>query len=428
MFGITRLALENGLRVVVVELPHLHTATLVAYVKVGSRFETPADNGLSHFVEHMLFRGTARHPTSFDLNFAIESLGSSLYAETGRDYSMFQIAIEASEVDAGMELFGDIFGSPRFSDIELERALILEEMTEDYDSRGTEINADDIARGLVFPEHPLGQRIIGPRTNVERFSDEDVARHFASFYGARNTLFCVAGPVRAADVERAARRHLSTLPEGRAAEAEPAPATQTEPLFRYVRDRGSQVELSMVFRAVPELDPDYPASLALLRALDDGMATRLHYRLCDQLGLAYSVNAGIEPLHDVVLLDVVGAAQPGKLAQLIGETLGIFDELRTSCIGEPELAKIKRRYRYEIASAVDDANAMASWFGGTSLYYAPPTFEERVASMEQVTAEAIRAVARRILRPENLSLAVVGDLTRARHTEVKKIVTGWAPA
>jgi predicted Zn-dependent peptidase len=281
---------------------------------------------------------------------------------------------------------------------------------------------------LVFPEHALGQRIIGPKSNVERFTEEDVARHFASFYGARNTLVCVAGPVKAADVEAAARAHLSSLPEGAAASAEPAPAEQTEPLFSYVRDRGSQVELSMVFRAVPEMDPDYPASLALLRTLDDGMATRLHYRLCDQLGLAYSINAGIEPLHDVVLLDVVGAAQPSKLAQLFTETLRIFDELRTSEVDEVELAKIKRRYRYEVSSAVDDANAMASWFGGTTLYYDPPTFEQRVASMEAVTPEAIRAVARRILRPDNLALAVVGDLTRPRHNEVKKIVMGWAPA
>src|SRR5438128_1640528 len=152
------------------------------FVKVGARFESEADNGLSHFVEHMLFRGTERYPTSLALNTAVERLGSTLHAETGRDYTLFQLALEADNVPAAIELLGELLGRPRFSDIELERALVLEEINEDYDERGVEINADDIARGLVFEDHPLGQRIIGPRKNVERFSRDDVQRHFETFY------------------------------------------------------------------------------------------------------------------------------------------------------------------------------------------------------------------------------------------------------
>lgn len=428
MFVITRFELENGLRVAVVELPHLHTATLAAYVKVGSRFETPRDNGLSHFVEHMLFRGTERYPTSLDLNFAVESLGQALHAETGRDYSLFQMAVEAGEVTPGLALLGEVLGRPRFTDIELERALILEEMREDYDAKGVEINVDDIARGLLFEGHPLGQRIIGPRANVERFTEEDVRRHFASFYGARNMIVCVAGPVSPAEVEKAAREALGHLPPGTAAEPEPAPPGAGEPLVRFVRDRGSQVELSVLLRAVPELDPDYVASQALLRTLDDGMATRLHYRLCDQKGLAYSVNAGLEPLHDVALLDVVAAAQPGKVAELLGESLAIFAELRERAIDDSELAKIKRRYRYDLASAVDDAAAMAGHFGGIALYYPPPSFEDRLEAMDRITAADIQRVAARVFDPSNMAVAVVGDLSRARQGTIRDLIRGHAQA
>ncbi|MGH9887611.1 MAG: M16 family metallopeptidase, partial [bacterium] len=158
--------LDNGLAVTTVALPHLHTAVCALFVKVGARFELPDDNGLSHFTEHMLFRGTERYPTSLALNTAVERLGSTLHAETGRDYTLFQLALEPELVGPAIDVLGELLARPRFSDIELERELVLEELNEDYDEQGVEINADDIARGLVFEAHPLGQRIIGPRTNV----------------------------------------------------------------------------------------------------------------------------------------------------------------------------------------------------------------------------------------------------------------------
>ncbi|MBZ0232036.1 MAG: insulinase family protein, partial [Deltaproteobacteria bacterium] len=213
--------LDHGLRVTTVALPHLHTATVAAFIKVGSRFERPEENGLSHFTEHMLFRGTERFPTSLALNTAIERLGSTLHAETGRDYTLFSMGFEPEHVEAGLDLLGELLGRPRFGDIELERALVLEEINEDYDEDDVEINADDIARGLMFGDHALGQRIIGPRENVEGFNERDVRAHFARFYGARNMIVCVAGPVHHETVVEQARRHLGALPVGAAVEPEP---------------------------------------------------------------------------------------------------------------------------------------------------------------------------------------------------------------
>jgi predicted Zn-dependent peptidase len=416
----TRTTIGNGLRVVTVELPHLHTATLVLYVKVGSRLESPDDNGLSHFVEHMLFRGTERYPTSYDLNLAVESLGGTLYAETGRDYSLYQVTLVPELVEDGVALFGELFGRPRFADI--ERALILEEMNEDYDERGVEINAADIARGLLFEGHPLGQRIIGNRANVSRFSDADVRRHFERFYVARNAILAVAGPVDAAAVTAAAERHLAGLRAGEEARPEPALKRQTAANVRHVADAGSQSELELLWRALPETDPDYLASVALVRTLDDGMSTRLHYQLCDQLGLAYSLGAGLEPLHDVTLLEVSGATANAKVPELVTRLFELFRRYRDEPVSDAELAKAKRRYRYDLLSMHDDGNAMAGWFAGTALYYPPATLEERAAAMDRVTAADIQRVAQRILTADNLTLVVVGSLSRARIAEVKATV------
>jgi predicted Zn-dependent peptidase len=425
---VTTTTLDNGLRVTTVELPHLHTAVASLFIKVGARFESPADNGLSHFVEHMLFRGTAKYPSSLALNTAIEELGSTLHAETGRDYTLFQIGLPPDALGDGLDLLGELLTRPRFDDLELERALILEEINEDYDEDDVEINADDIARGLMFGDHPLGQRIIGPRKNVKRFADADVRRHFTRYYGARNATLCVAGPIDRAKVVRAAKRALRDLPPGAPADqppAPPAPDAKADPRLRHVRDAGSQTSLSILLRGIPELDPRYLAFVALVRLLDDGMSTRLHYQLCDQKGLAYSIYAGIEPLADAAVLDISGATANGKVPELVRELLVLLDGLRAGKITERELAKARTRYRYETLASVDDASAMAGWFGGTALYYPPPALSHRLAQMEAVTIADVRAAAAEVLRPSRLALAAVGLLSRPRLAELRRVLAAW---
>jgi predicted Zn-dependent peptidase len=419
----TRLA--NRLRVVTVELPHLHTSSLVLYVKVGSRLERAEDNGLSHFVEHMLFRGTERYPTSYDINFAFESLGGTLYAETGRDYSLFQVTLVPGLVADGLELFGELFTRPRFADLELERQLILEELNEDYDERGIEVNSADLARGLLFADHPLAQRIIGPPENVERFTDADVRRHFARYYCAANAILVAAGPVGHEPVLAAAERHLGTLASGEEAQAAPARFDQKGARFQHVPDSGAQSSVEVLWRGVPETDPDYMALIAMVRALDDGMSTRLHYRLCDQLGLAYSLNASVEPLHDVTVVEVTGATANAKVPELVARLLALASEVGRDGIDEAELAKVKRRFRYDLLSSIDDANAMAGWFGGTGLYYPPSSLEERAARMDAVTVADVRRAATRVLSPDHLSVVVVGSLTRARLAELRQVVADY---
>jgi predicted Zn-dependent peptidase len=418
--------LDNGLAVTTVALPHLHTAVSALFVKVGARFEAPDDNGLSHFVEHMLFRGTERYRTSLELNTAVERLGSTLHAETGRDYTLFQLALEPDHIPASIDLLGELLGQPRFDDIELERELVLEEINEDYDEQGVEINADDIARGIVFEDHPLGQRIIGPRANVERFTASDVRRHFAAFYGAKNANLCVAGPVSHHAVVEYARRALAALPPGLRAEVPAAPAPHGGPKLEHVKDAGSQTALSVVFRAIPELDPRYVSLVALLRILDDGMSTRLHYTLADQKGLAYSVHASIEPLADTALFEISSATANAKVPSLVKETLVLLDQLRAGKITDDELAKARTRYRYETLASIDDASAMAGWFGGTALYYEPPTLSHRLEQMAAVRVADLKQVAEQVLSPAHLAVASVGSLSRARLGELRGVINDWA--
>ncbi len=183
--------------------------------------------------------------------------------------------------------------------------------------------------------------------------------------------------------------------------------------------------MQILFRSLAESHPDYIALQTLSRILDDGMSTRLHYTLCDQLGLAYYVGASIEPFHDSALFEIDGAAAHAKLAELVERMLGLLDAFRKEPVKPEELAKAKRRYRLDLASAFDDTDAMAGWYAGTALFYPPSSYESKVARMEAVTAEDVQRVARTVFRADRLVVAAAGGLSDKRRREVEKLVKGW---
>ncbi len=425
-FRVDKDVLDNGLRVVTISLPHLHSATLVMYAKVGSRYESPADNGLSHFLEHMLFRGTKRHPSSYHLNYAIEELGGTLHAETGRDYSLYQIGLLPELVGKGVEIFGELLGAPRLSQIDLERQIILEEISEDLDERGRDVNLDDRTRAAMFPDHGLGQKITGPRANVKRFSAKDVRRHLRRFYGAKNLVFCVSGRVKHDEVMRAARRALAQLPAGHAAATDSPGDLIDAPHHLYVETPGAQTQLAILFRALPEAHPDYMALQMLSRVLDDGMSTRLHYTLCDQKGLAYYVQGGIEPFHDTALFEVQGASSHAKFPQLAEEALVLLDRFRQEKVKPAELEKARRRYRADLMSMFDEPDSMAGWFGGTELFYPPQTFATRAARMDAVKADDVLRVAQTVMTSERLVVGAAGALTKTQRRRFEKVIEKWS--
>ena len=421
-YRVTRSRLSNGLRLVTIETPHLHTASIALYAGVGARYETRRTSGLSHFVEHMLFRGCEQFANSYALNYAIESVGGTLYAETGRDYSLYQIPLLPSELPRGLEILGDLFTTPRFSDIELERQIILEEILEDLDEDGRNINVDDISRAAVWGTHPLGFPITGPLSNVKRFKTEDIRAHFREFYGDANMVLCLAGPIDPTEAAALAAKAFSRLPRGKRARPLPAPAARPAPRFRAVDSDSAQAHVQLVWRGLPDSDPDYVAMSALMRVLDDGMSTRLHYQICDQKGLAYSVSGGIEPLHDIALIEVDASCAPKKLSALVTEALALVGRFRDELVRPEDLAKAKRRYRGDIQAGYDDLDGLSGWYGGTELFYKPRTHAERVRLFESVTPEKIQRVARRVLTPDRMTVAAVGPLTPTILRKVKAAI------
>src|SRR5437764_13957912 len=207
-------ALSNGLRVVTVELPHLHTGMIAAYVRAGSRHEDPPRNGVSHFLEHLFFRGSEGYPDGRTLNALVEDCGGSLNGVTTRDHGYYFSPVHPERLEVPLAVLGDMLARPLFKEIELEREVILEEILDEVDEKGRDIDIDNLAKRALFPGHPLGLKIAGTPATVAALTEEHLRTQHARAYGARNIVLAAAGPLRHERVLSLADAHFGSLRSG----------------------------------------------------------------------------------------------------------------------------------------------------------------------------------------------------------------------
>ncbi|MCP3057499.1 insulinase family protein [Myxococcus sp. K38C18041901] len=401
--------LPSGLRVVTVETPHLHTALLAIYVRTGSRHETPANNGVSHYLEHLFFRGSESWPDTVRMNAAVEEVGGNLNGVTTRDHGYYYTPLHPAHLRVGMDILGDMLTRPRLTDMEVERQIILEEMLDEVDEKGRDIDLDNLSKHLLFPQHPLAQKIAGTRDSVSALKHAQVLEHFAQHYVSGNLVVTAAGRVRREEVLELAERAFAHLPRGPASSEAPPPQGAPGPLLHFVTHDESQTEFRLNFRAVPEQHEDYPALQILRRVLDDGLSSRLPFEIVEKRGLAYSVHASLDGYHDAGLFEVEAASAPEKAAQVVEESLRVIAQLCDTEIGEEELTRAKRRHRMLLEFSQDSPGELAGWFGGTELFRTPETFAHRADLVDSQSAARVREVARRYFRRDNLTVVAVGQ-------------------
>lgn len=420
--------LDNGLRVVVAPQPQLHRAHLAVYVRVGSRFETPKTNGLSHFLEHMLYRGTPRLRTAHEVNLAVESVGGYLYAATQVDYGVFSVTMPPESVPAATDLFGEILREPTFADIAIEKEIVCEEILEDLDDDGRQVDADNLSRKLIYPTHPLGYTITGDEKNVRSFTREMCVEHHARHYTAENCVVVYSGAVNVDEAFVAARRAFERMPRGARIAADRPASEQKKARHLIVENVSSQTELRISFRAVSHADREHAAMEMLMRIIDDGMSTRLYHRVCDDKGLCYDVTAGFDGYEDDGILDFAAGCQHARTSVVTKEILDLLAELGRTGPTDEELAKAKKRYGWDARAMLDGTEEVASLHGTGQLFERPETIDERRARMDAVTKEDIRDVAALIAQPDRLNAVAVGLLDDGEDDRFEAVVEGFEGA
>jgi len=406
--------LPNGLRVVTLETPHLHSALVTVWVRTGSRHEQARTNGVSHFLEHLFFRGSARYPDTREMNGAVEEVGGNLNGVTTRDHGCYYTPCHAGGLRTALEVLGDMLSRPALTQVEVERSIILEEMLDEVDGRGRDVDPDNLAKMKLFAPHPLSYKIAGTPASVKRIRRGDILAHYRQHYVTGNLVVAVAGPVTRKEVLARTGRAFRHLPVGASSTESPPPPPPRGPWMHHVVHDESQFELKLTFPAVPEHHPDAPALQLLRRVLDDGLSSRLPFAVVESRGLAYDLQCGLETFHDTGLFEVEAACAPHHAAQVVEEVLKVLGEVRRELVTEEELRRAVQRQKVLLDFALDSPGELCGWFGGTALFREPEPFPARVRAARAVTREQLRDVARRLLRPDAVGLVAVGPREGAR--------------
>jgi predicted Zn-dependent peptidase len=423
-----RTTLANGLRVVAVEMPHLHAAEIAVYVRVGGRNDTREKAGLAHFLEHMLFRGTAEHRTNLELETAFEAIGGCINAATDAETTCFYTRLHPAHVAEGIRLLSVMLLSPTLPGIDIEQKIITEEALEDINERGEEINPDNLASRLLWPDHPLGMPTIGYLDTIAGFIDEDLQQYLTRHYVPSNAVLVAAGRVAAPEVFAAAQHAFGDWRGPAAPASSPAPSEQANPQSLFVKDADSQVDLQIAFRAFPRNDGRVVPARLIRRILCGGGCSRLHLSLRERLGIVYAVDAQLAAYDDAGCFSIELSTAPENLVTAVEEVLRETARLAMETVAEGELRRVTQGYFFDLDYSRDATFDMQIRYGWGELMGMVKSIEEDQEEAQAVSAEEIRRVARDLFAPQALNLVAVGPVKGGVKRQVEALLRSYEAA
>jgi predicted Zn-dependent peptidase len=421
--------LPNGLRVVSIHMPHLHSAELALYLKVGGRNDPPGKGGLAHFLEHMLFRGTEEYPTSTEIETAFEAIGGAINASTDEESTCFFSRIHPDHVPEAVEILSSMILRPLLTDIEIEKKIIAEEALDDLSEKGEEINPHNLASRLLWPEHPLGDPTIGTLESIASFSGEDLHRHRDAYYLPGNAVLVAAGNFSHETLFDAATAHFAQWSGEHAPRILPPSENQHAPQCIFVSDSDSQAHLQVSFRSVARSDGRIMALRLLRRILCGSGSARLHLTLRERLGIVYSVDANIAAYEETGYFSIELSTATENLRTAVAEVLAELGRIAASGVTADELERVRKVYFYELDFSRDSCFEMQTRFGWGELMDIVREIEDDFQQAAALTVEALQSVASELFKPSNLNLVVVGawgeQEKKSVLAEMDRYAAGW---
>lgn len=405
----TKRVLDNGLRVMTAPMTHTKSVCISMFVGVGSRYEDPEKAGISHFIEHMLFKGTDRRPTPKEISEVIEGVGGVLNGATDREYTVYWCKVARPHFEAAMDLLLDMLHKSRFvpQDLEKERGVVVEElnMVQDSPYELVELLIDKV----MWPDHPLGRDIGGTKETVNSLRREDVISFLDQQYVPSNMVISVAGAVTEDEVLSAidsAKIGWRTAPRTR--DWFPAVDSQHLPKAEVTYRKSEQSHFCLAVRGLSSLDPDHYALDLLNVVFGEGMSSRLFLEIRDKRGLAYDIHSYISHFLDSGAVVVYAGVDPSNINPAISavlEQVGLIKEGLT----EEELGKAKEISKGRLLLRMEDTRSVSGWMGGQEILLDRAlTVDEVLEEVDAVTVDDVSRVSKALFVPEKLNLAVVG--------------------
>ena len=418
--------LANGLRLVTVPMPHLHAAEIVCYLAVGGQCENEDVAGISHFLEHMIFRGTADYANSMLLERAFEMIGGAVNASTDAETTCFHSRVHPTRVSEGIAIFASMLRRPKFNDIDVERKIILEEAREDYNEEGVQINSDNLMAELLWPGHPLGKTLIGSPETLQRIDLAVLQDYYQRWYRPDNLVICVCGPLDRKQTLAAVQSEFSDWLSSAAPEDVCSSVSlPVGPRSCWVQDSDSQVAIQVAFRLPGRDDKRSLAARFLCRILAWGGSARLPLRLREELGLTYAVDAHCSLMKDTGYVAVDLSVAPENLVLAITEVLGVLRKLSIAEMSADELEGAVCNYLFDLEFSQDQTEAQAVRYGwGLQAGYLRTT-EQDEELVRQLTPQTLQSFAADIFRRDALHLVVVGPWDKGARVKIEDFLNSF---
>jgi predicted Zn-dependent peptidase len=409
--------LENGLRVVTSTMPHTQSASFCLFIGVGSRYEDDSVAGVSHFIEHLLFKGTKKRPSSGDICSAIEGVGGILNAGTNKELTIYWTKTAKTQFPLSIDVITDILLHSKFdpAEIERERQVIIEEINMSEDSPASKVN--EIIDELLWPGHPLGRDTAGSKESMAGISRKAIIDYLHAHYLPRNAVVSVAGNIKhqeAVDMVGAATAKWKNNKNNQAYlpyKPQPNPRLRIE---------NKDIEQAHICLGLPGLSLTDPRrfTLDLLNViLGEGMSSRLFLEIRDKMGLAYNIYSSSDHFLDSGCMTVYAGVDPKNIAatlKAVMEQLALMKEP----VQEEELARAKEMAKGRMMLRMEDTRDVAGWTGGQEILSGRALRIEQVTKLiDEVTAEDMQKIAEELLVSEQLRLAVVGPVKKEEPLE-----------
>lgn len=404
-----RVTLPNGIRVFTSQIPYLRSVSIAFYFGVGARYEPDPISGASHFIEHMLFKGSERFPTAQTISEAIEGVGGVLDAATDKEVTVYSAKVASQHFDLALRLITDMARNPlmQAEEIEKERGVIIEELSMYRDSPADWVNV--LADETMWPEQPLGREVAGTRETVSSLSRETLVEYKTRHYTPSNLVVSIAGNVTEAQVMDALTTLLGDWQDAPAPHWTPSPIVPTTERVRLETRSTEQTNLCLMTPGIGHMDPRHYAMTLLNAALGDGMSSRLFVEIRERLGLAYDIGSGPSYYHGTGSFTVSAGVEPKRTEATIRAVIGELQKLRDEPLRAEELARVKEYTKGRMALRLEDTYSVAAWMGGQEIITGEPLeLDEVMARLDAVTVEQTQALARDLFTGEGLRLAVIG--------------------
>jgi len=400
--------LKNGLKIITAPIKTTDAVTVFILTGVGGRFENKENNGISHLVEHLFFKGSKNYKTANIINKELDSLGANYNAFTGSEYTGFYIQSAADDFSKSFALLSDMFLNPLFpeEEFEKEKTVVLEETKYRHDMPQWLIHV--LSQKGMFGSQPIGMDISGEADKIKAFKHSDIVSFYKTYYRPSSSIIVIAGNPKDSDWEKTVEETFQDFAHQEIPIFEPYKPVGTEKLISRIK-KVDQTHFSFSALTYPRNDPKNYALSILITILAGGSSSRLFTKIREEKGWAYDVRSDISQYHDTGTISIYGGLMQDKVANAMEIILKEIEDLKKNGPNQDELERAKKNLRGHLALSLEDSMEIAGFLSDEIFYLKTiRSPEEIVAAWEKVTADEVKAVAQEIFQSGKMGLALIG--------------------